>query len=118
VSAHTCFHTHGGLTPAALVNVRFCIAKIVIFPANGRCNSTRSGGRQPPVGSLHANAPAFVGTAMVVCRDFAAAYLQVHFPNSHDGLTPAALVNVRFCIAKGVISPVNEHPSKRQERGA
>jgi hypothetical protein len=37
--------------------------------------------------------------------------------HTHGGLTPAALVNVRFCIAKGVISPVNEHPSKRQERG-
>ncbi len=37
---------------------------------------------------------------MVVCRDFAAAYLQVHFPNTHGGLTPAALVDVRLCIAK------------------
>jgi hypothetical protein len=55
---------------------------------------------------------------MVVCRDFAAAYLQVHFTNSHGGLTPAALVNVRFCIAKGVISPENEHRSLHQERGA
>jgi hypothetical protein len=54
-------------------------------------------------GFATATAPAFVGTAMVVCRDFAAAYLQVHFTNSHGGLTPAALVNVRFCIAKGVI---------------
>jgi hypothetical protein len=55
---------------------------------------------------------------MVVCRDFAAAYLQVHFPNTHGGLTPAALVNVRFCIAKGVIFTENEHRSLHQERGA
>jgi hypothetical protein len=44
--------THGGLTPAALVNVRLCIPKIAILPAHGRCYSTRSGGRQPPVANL------------------------------------------------------------------
>jgi hypothetical protein len=70
------------------------------------------------VGSLHANATGVRARhSDGSLRDFAAAYLQVHFPNTHGGLTPAALVNVRFCIAKGVISPVNEHPSKRQERG-
>jgi len=100
------------------VNVRLCIAKIAFFPANDRCNSTKSGGRQPPVVPLHANATAFVGTAMVVCRDFAAAYLQVHFPNTHGGLTPAALVNVRSCTAKGVIFTENTHRSLHQERGA
>jgi hypothetical protein len=42
-------HTHGGLTPAALVNVRLCIGKIVIIPADGRSNSAKSGGRKPPV---------------------------------------------------------------------
>jgi hypothetical protein len=41
--------THGGLTPAALVNVRLCIPKIAIPPAHGRYYSTRSGGRKPPV---------------------------------------------------------------------
>jgi hypothetical protein len=30
------WHTHGGLTPAALVNLRSCIAKIVFSPANVR----------------------------------------------------------------------------------
>jgi hypothetical protein len=40
---------HGGLTPAALVHVRFCIAKIVILSADGRCNTAKSGGRKPPV---------------------------------------------------------------------
>jgi hypothetical protein len=70
------------------------------------------------VGSLHANAPAFLGTAMVVCRDFATAYLQVHFPNTHGGLTPAALVNERPCIAKGVIFTENTHRSLHQQRGA
>jgi hypothetical protein len=29
-------HYHGGLTPAALVNVRSCIEKIVFSPANFR----------------------------------------------------------------------------------
>jgi hypothetical protein len=43
--------THGGLTPAALVKVRFCIAKIVILSADGRRNRTKSGGRKPPVGN-------------------------------------------------------------------
>jgi hypothetical protein len=41
--------THGGLTPAALVNVRLCIPKIAIRPTHGRYYSTRSGGRKPPV---------------------------------------------------------------------
>jgi hypothetical protein len=40
---------HGGLTPAALVNVRLCTAKIVVIPADGRCNTAKSGGRKPPV---------------------------------------------------------------------
>jgi len=40
---------HGGLTPAALVHVRLCTANVVILPADGRCNSARSGGRKPPV---------------------------------------------------------------------
>jgi hypothetical protein len=49
------YHHHGGLTPAALVDMRLCIAKIaksVILPAHGRCNSARSGGRKPPVGEV------------------------------------------------------------------
>jgi hypothetical protein len=41
--------THGGLTPAALVNVRLCIPKIAIRPTHRRYYSTRSGGRKPPV---------------------------------------------------------------------
>jgi hypothetical protein len=111
-------HSHGGLTPAALVNVRFCIAKGVIFTENEHRSLHQERGTSAPRGFATATAPAFVGTAMVVCRDFAAAYLQVHFPNSHGGLTPAALVGVRFCIAKGVIFTENEHRSLHQERGA
>jgi len=42
------FRSHGGLTPAALVNVRLCIAKIVILPVDGRCMSAKSGGVSPP----------------------------------------------------------------------
>jgi hypothetical protein len=37
---------------------------------------------------------------------------------SHGGLTPAALVNVRLCIAKGDISLATGHRARRQERGA
>jgi hypothetical protein len=40
-------HTHGGLTPAALVNVRSCIAKIVFSPTNVR-TAPRAGGVSPP----------------------------------------------------------------------
>jgi hypothetical protein len=44
----TCdLQTHGGLTPAALVHVRSCIAKIVFSPANVR-SATRAGGVSPP----------------------------------------------------------------------
>ena len=39
---------HGGLTPAALVNMRSPIAKIAFLPADAR-TATRSGGRKPPV---------------------------------------------------------------------
>jgi hypothetical protein len=42
---------HGGLTPAALVNLRSCIAKIVILSADGRRSRNKSGGRKPPVGN-------------------------------------------------------------------
>jgi hypothetical protein len=41
---------HGGLTPAALVNVRLCIAKIAVPLADVRRLHKKSGGRQPPVG--------------------------------------------------------------------
>jgi hypothetical protein len=37
-----------------------------ILPANDRCNSARSGGRQPPRGFATATAPAFLGTATLV----------------------------------------------------
>jgi len=42
-------NSHGGLTPAALVNVRLCTAKIVFIPADARCTGAKSGGRKPPV---------------------------------------------------------------------
>jgi hypothetical protein len=92
---------HGGLTPAALVNVRSCIAKIVFSPANVR-TATGAGGVSPPWFAT-ATAPAFVSTPPAVPRDFAVALLQVRFPNTHGGLTPAALANVRSCTAKIVI---------------
>jgi hypothetical protein len=39
---------HGGLTPAALVDVRLCIAKIV-FRRKTFASQHKSGGRKPPV---------------------------------------------------------------------
>jgi hypothetical protein len=59
--------SHGGLTPAALVNVRLCSANVVFrretryalrlpFSPASRHRATRSGGRKPPVVSLHAMA--------------------------------------------------------------
>jgi hypothetical protein len=110
-------HTHGGLTPAALGSVRLCTAKIVILSGERSLQQRQERGASAPRGFATATAPAFLGTAMVVCRDFAAAYLQVHFPNSHGGLTPAALVNVRFCTAKIVILPGELSLQQRQERG-
>jgi hypothetical protein len=81
-------HTHGGLTPAALVNVRSCIAKIAI------CSPTvhrepRAGGVSPPWFAT-ATPPAFVSTPSAVSSDLAEAFLQVRFPNTHGGLTPVA----------------------------
>jgi hypothetical protein len=65
------YHTHGGLTPAALVNVRSCIAKIVFashrrfFATNVR-TATRAGGVSPPWVRT-ASAPAFVTPAALGC---------------------------------------------------
>ena len=53
-----CIAYHGGLTPAAFVNESVCTAKIVVLPADGRCNSAKSGGRKPPVAPRNANARA------------------------------------------------------------
>jgi hypothetical protein len=46
--------THGGLTPAALENVRLFIAKTVSFERMLVVPAPRAGGRKPPVVSLHA----------------------------------------------------------------
>jgi hypothetical protein len=82
---------HGGLTPAAPANVGSCIAKIVIISADGRRSRNKSGGRKPPWFAT-ATAPAFASTPPAVPGDFAEAFLQVRFPDTHGGLTPAALV--------------------------
>jgi hypothetical protein len=42
---------------------------------------------------------------------------QTRLPN-HGGLTPAALVSMRLCTAKGVIFPADERRAVHQERGA
>jgi hypothetical protein len=82
------------------------------FFADKRRTATRAGGVSPPW-FASATPPAFVSTPPAVPRDFAEAFLQVRFPNTHGGLTPAALVNVRFCIAKIVFSPTNVRSAPR-----
>ena len=129
--------THGGLTPAALVDVRLCTAKIVILSGERSLQQRQERGASAPRGLANALTSAFRAhyrrrspddthgglTEGTVVRAYGCCRAMIHFCStpsvlpSHGGLTPAALVNVRFCIAKGVISPVNEHPSKRQERG-
>jgi len=41
------YRSHGGLTPALLVHVRLCIAKVAI-PSAGERRANKSGGRKPP----------------------------------------------------------------------
>jgi hypothetical protein len=91
------FLHHGGLTPAALVSVRLCIAKIVFSPTNVR-TATRAGGVSPPFFRRQTFAlqpergallPAFVSIPPAVSRA-PAAFLQMRFLH-HGGLTPAAL---------------------------
>jgi hypothetical protein len=57
VSADAHLPTHGGLTPAAPGTVRSCIANIVFSPAD-IAHQHKSGGRQPPVALINANATA------------------------------------------------------------
>jgi hypothetical protein len=163
-------NSHGGLTPAALVNVRLCIAKGVISPATGRravhqergasaprgtdpplrignahrrryvAHATRSGGVSPPWSAVRVRARNAESHRMAVAdavrknhRGLTSRRSRlcvrpsaniIRFPSAtvrathHGGLTPAALVNVRLCIAKGVISPATGRRAWRQERGA
>jgi hypothetical protein len=90
---------HGGLTPAALVNVRSHIAKIAISSAiRTPCNQER--GASAPRGFTTATAPAFVSAPMAVSRDFAEAFLQVRFPNTHGGLTNVAPGRTCVCASQ------------------
>jgi len=97
-------HPHGGLTPAALGNVRLCIAKIVVSPADVR-TPTQERGRKPPVAPINAIATAIhahARTPSAICRRTTLLSPDTHLP-AHGGLTPAALVNVRLCTANVVI---------------
>jgi hypothetical protein len=79
--------THGGLTPAALVNGRPCIADLVNFRwAVALCN--KSGRRKPTV--------RYERRLQVI----AAPRGLRSFHQTHGGLTPAALVNGRSCTAE------------------
>jgi hypothetical protein len=146
---------HGGLTPAALVNMRWSIAKIA-FRRQTFAPQHRSGGRQPPCGSATvpareishtfthdrrtatqergASAPrGRHSTSELAARKFVALHLQTRFTNprraharrsslsvrrsrnhtrllrysvgvtSLGGLTPAALMHVRWCTADGAL---------------
>jgi hypothetical protein len=76
------FPYHGGLTRAALGNVRLCTAQIAISPAGIR-TPTQEQGRKPHVACEH---PRSATNARC---------LPARFPN-HRGLTPAALVGRAF----------------------
>jgi hypothetical protein len=100
---------------------------------------TRSGGRQPPVGNIRrCESETHIAGDMSrmqpgaggVSPPWSAVRMRARNAESHrmavadavrknhGGLTPAALVNVRLCIAKGVIFPANERRAVHQERGA
>jgi folate-dependent phosphoribosylglycinamide formyltransferase PurN len=121
------FRYHGGLMPAALANVRSCVAKIVFCLQTFALQQER--GRQPPVeGTPHASSRArnsphcrcrrglhthggLTPAALVsvshgrrTVRDFRGTALG---SPDHGGLTPAALVNLRSCTAKIVFWPAN-----------
>jgi hypothetical protein len=87
---------HGGLTPAAPGNVRSCIAKGVLSPANDP--QPRAGGVSPPwrINACNGSHSALVSADA-----------------NHGGLTPAAPGTVRSCIAKGVISPANDRAATK-----
>gem|GEM_PF-3402616 len=82
---------HGGLTPAALVHVRLCIAKIAV-PSASDLRASRSGGRKPAVRSGGA-----LATAWRNCSgDCRSAYWRPpghsRYHCDHGGLTPLLLV--------------------------
>jgi hypothetical protein len=80
VSAQACFHSHGGLTPAALFGVRLCIAKVVFSPADVR-TPTRERGALAPRGMFSECEPDYGNPAHCRCR---------RGLQPHGGLTPAA----------------------------
>jgi hypothetical protein len=110
---------HGGLTPAALVNVRLCIAKIVFFRHASTVQHNRERGASAPRGFANAIASAFPphygqrspnythGGLTPAALDSVFAHRRIFRDSDrttfgsprHGGLTPAALVNVRSCIA-------------------
>jgi hypothetical protein len=67
------FPTHGGLTPAAPADVRLCIAKIAISPADIR-TATQERGASAPRGFATATTPGFVIAPLTDSRDLAEAY--------------------------------------------
>jgi hypothetical protein len=111
---------HGGLTPAALANVHLFIATIVILPADARGISIRSGGRKPPVekhlfrrpeshicNSVRIRNQKLGSKSPVECIPYRSSKRgnSSHCtcrpgPESHGGLTIAALENVRCASRK------------------
>jgi hypothetical protein len=116
--------SHGGLTPAALVNVRSRIARIAFLRRHE--HRTRSGGRKPPVVSQTRLQVRFQHVADNVRRPLHGGLTPAALVRAcgddvpvrgesllrrpyrdHGGLTPAALVNMRSRIAKIAFSPAD-----------
>ncbi len=138
--------THGGLTPAALVERAFVYRTSRSFV--GKCphrRTTKSGGRKPPVVTINANATA-IRTPSAVRRTIALVSAQTCFPHprradarrswlhtrlrlpigvsdlqeryvTHGGLTHAAPVNERLCIAQVAVSPANVRTAEPPRAG-
>ena len=92
---------HGGLTPAALVHVRLCIAKIAISSASDP-HASRSGGRKPAVRSGGALATAFVGALSAVAFGVPLSSLQLRFRTSSQTDTVRRIQERRASARRGL----------------
>jgi hypothetical protein len=93
---------HGGLTPAALGCPHVSALQYVHLAANERCAPGAAGVSQP-----------WCGERVGLRKAFAIARV---IPN-HGGLTPAALVSERSCIAQVAVSPANVRTAEPPRAG-
>jgi hypothetical protein len=109
------YHTHGGLTPAALCGRAFVHRKNRFFAGKRSHCNTRAGGVSPPwlrdrdCNDVHQP----IGDSLPRLSGIA---LASAFPHTTAGLRPPLFVGVRLCIAKIVFSPANIR-TPTQERG-